>query len=95
VIIQLIDIENFAAIEAKNYPPVCTDSHCPIPREFTLQWMEPESWNLHILNRFSCIEAIEDISQFDRTLRRYSAQVVVFEEAFQTLVSKGLDHDLS
>ena len=57
-----------------------------------LQRMQLETRNSHIRNRFRCVEAKKDIDELKYVLRTHPTRIVVVEEAFQPLMSKGLDH---
>jgi hypothetical protein len=92
VIIQIVDLKRLAIRESKDDAPIGSDNDRPQALQLPLKPMKPETGKVHIVHGYSCVHPRENIAQLRQVLRVYSPRVVVFIEAFQPLVAKGLNH---
>jgi len=91
---MVIDIINVlrARVKAENHAPV--GAHCNGPKALLLAFerMQPESRQVHVVNRGSCVKRRQNITQFARMFRVNSAWVVLLKKPFQSLVANGANH---
>ena len=64
------------------------------PCNSPLKRMEPETGQVHIHNCTGSIEAYQNVTQFHYVCSNHAARVIIFIEAFQSLVAYRPDHPI-
>jgi hypothetical protein len=95
VVVHIIDVERIRIDKAENHALVCTNCYCPKALVVAFEWMQPETWQIHIGHRSSRVEPRQNIAQLNDVLCDNAARVVLFMKTFQTLVPYRPDHSKS
>ena len=93
VVIDIIDVLR-SVIKTKNHPPV--SAYCNGPKAFhlALERMQPETRQIHMGNVGSGLKSRKNIPELIDMFRIYTARVVLFEKAFQPLMTDCLYHSV-
>ena len=92
MIILVVHINGIWAIEYKSYSPVATHSDGPAPTTLTFQFMEIETWQIHISRVCSGMEAAENQSNSAFMLRLDASLRPFQKELFKPLMFEILNH---
>jgi hypothetical protein len=92
MIVDEIDIECPAILEAKYNAPVGADGNGPESFEITRQLVQPEHRLVHAFDLMRSMQGGQDGPDLDDMLRIDAADVVILEEAPQPLVLEAADH---
>jgi hypothetical protein len=92
MVIDIINVQNFAVGEAKYHSPVSANGHPPKSFELAFERMQPEPRQVQIGNIARGIKAGENVAQFFGVFAKHSARVIGFIKAFQSFVADRPDH---
>jgi hypothetical protein len=85
----VIDIVNIlcTAVKAENHPPVGPYGHGPRTFHLAFERMQPETGQIHMGSCSGGVKRGQNIPQLVNMFRVYPAWVILFKEAFQSLVA--------
>jgi hypothetical protein len=68
MIIHIVDINGMAVIEAERNTPIPGDRYSPIAREASLERMQAEPGNVHIIRPAAAVQYRKNVAKFFNTL---------------------------
>jgi hypothetical protein len=92
MVIDIINVQDFAVGEAKYHSPVSANGNRPKSSELAFKRMQAKPWQLQIRNVACCIKAGKNVTQLVQMFDNYSARVIIFIKAFQSFVADRSDH---
>lgn len=92
MIISVIHILNIAVRKTKCDSPVGADSHGPKSYQVTLQRMQAESRQVHILGSNGHIQTGQDIPQLVCMFSYNTARIILFVQPLQPFMAYRADH---
>jgi len=92
VVIEEIDIEGVAILEAENDSPVPAYSHGPKALQVTFEPVQAKTRNVERLGRFGCVERRENTLHFATQRGIDPARIAAFVEPLEAPMPKTPDH---
>ncbi len=92
MIVLIVNNIGISVFKTECESPIAADLNAPDAFFVSLQLVEICAWNIHSLDFFSTVEAVEQCRQLIFVLGLYTTRIVVVEKTFQAFVVKALYH---
>jgi hypothetical protein len=93
VVVQIVNIDGIAFLEAENDSPVRPNRHRPEARVIAFQRVEPKAGQSHILRRSGHIQPRENVPHSFAVISANSALVAPLEKLLQRPAPEASHHD--
>jgi hypothetical protein len=71
MIIHIIDISRITVVEAERYTPIPGDRYSPETSEASLERVQPEARNVHIIRPTAAVQYRKNVAKFFKMCRGY------------------------
>lgn len=92
MVVQIVNVNGMASLEAEYYSPICPYRYRPEVLVFTFKTMKPEAGQVHILRGEGCIQPRQNVSDDFAMIRVNAACVAPLEKSLKRPVPETLDH---
>ena len=91
-VVQVIDIDGVAVLEAEDHAPVGTDRHRPEPGMVSPERVKPEARQVHVGRAGGGVEAHQDVAHPFAVLGMDAARLAAFQEPPERPAPEGPYH---
>jgi hypothetical protein len=92
VVVDRVEVARVAVVKAEDDAPVGPDSHAPKAFEVTLEGVEVEAGQVHILGLLGAVQDGEDVFHFPEVIGPDSFGFAVLEEPLEAFVPEASKH---
>jgi hypothetical protein len=92
MIIHIVDINGMAVIEAERNTPIPGDRYSPIARKASLERMQAEPRNVHIIRPAAAVQYRKNIAKFFNMRRGHPSCRSSIIKGFEPTMFKRLNH---
>jgi hypothetical protein len=93
VVVEEIDVESVAVLEAENDSPVPADRHGPEAPQLAFEWVQAKTRNVEGLSRSGGVQRRENTLDLTAQRRVDPARIAIFVEPFEAAMPKVPDHE--
>jgi hypothetical protein len=94
VIIDVVNVNDFAVLESKNNSPIAAYRHGPESRKLASQPMKSKRWQRHILNSYCGVQDAKNQPESLSVLRHDASVASGFEEFPQARMGTAANHEV-